>query len=149
MKYPTPLTQTHRPPHNNGEHTSKSHSAILPKTTCLPNFSSVTRGLEIPNAILAKYRASSRAVVAFSTALNFAGLIRPFRFWAVLPGWYGSAVPVVQKLQCPQPLEGREGARSSPKWEARARVRQLGEVRKVMTRWMWSIFDASVERKWV
>lgn len=53
--------------------TSKSWNCILPNTPLAffnENFSAVALGLEIPHAIRARYRGSSRAGHSFSIALN-------------------------------------------------------------------------------
>lgn len=52
---------------------------MLPNTACLPNFSIVVLGLEIPKATLARKRGSSRILVAASIALNFVVTMRPLR----------------------------------------------------------------------
>lgn len=111
--------------------TSNSQSVILPKTSCLPNFSFVTLGLEMPNATLAKKRASSLTFVAARMALDFFSSIRA-RLFSVVSCKNSTRVPVMQKLQWPQPSLGTVS--SSPKCRASSRLRHPPAVEVEVTR---------------
>ena len=94
-----PLSLSHTQPVKEYQLTSKSQSSILPNTSCFPNLSVVTLGLEIPNATRARNLASSLTSVAASMALTFFSSMRPFlerwsRAWRNLTGVFER-----QKLQ--------------------------------------------------